>query len=121
MDPLGLITGAMGKAKQLYEIAEKFRDADLKNAIADLRGDLADLKTEVAALKEENLRLSGELKRGQDVEAMRSTIAPRDGVYYLNPGPHGRLPGPYCPRCFESDHQLMPVHRISPTMSLVGL
>lgn len=94
--------------RTLREVAEKIKDAEVRNATADLNLALADLKTQVAGLQEENLQLREQLRERETADAIREQLEVREGVYWFTgEAPRGRAKGPYCTACMDSRKTLV--------------
>ena len=96
--------------KVLRDIAEKTKNAELRNTIADLQMASADLKLEVVELKSEIVRVRDEseaLKRKRD---LRSKMRIDGNLCYLTQPIPGYDEGPFCPVCVEVDGLLIPMY-----------
>jgi hypothetical protein len=58
---LSSITTAIAIGKQLIEVGEKTKNAQLKHLVADLLLKLAEIKTQLASVMEENTRLKSQI------------------------------------------------------------
>ena len=107
-DIIGLLGTAVDSVRKLKEVADKLKNAELRNSIGDLSLALADLKLEVARLKEENLRLQGEMQQAKNREQQAGELIAKDGVlWFKEPPPPGKTVGPYCPNCKENGNKLV--------------
>ncbi len=107
-------------SKRLLEVAKNIRDAETKNLIADLNLHIADFKMKVVALQEENAQLKAQLRQRDDVAELRENLEIRQQVYYFRTPIAGRADGPYCPRCFDTQNQLVLVTAFSGPFTVVG-
>lgn len=62
------ISAAIATAKKLKEVADKTKDADLRNLLADLSLELAEVKTQLADMTEENRRLKDKVRALESTE-----------------------------------------------------
>ncbi len=90
--------------KDLLTVAERLKDADLKNR-------LADVQVECAKLAEENARLRTELLDLREHVQTRQKMLFQKNVYWLQVN-DGQLEGPYCPKCFGGSNK--PVRMTEP-------
>jgi len=110
---MGVIDDVITGMKQLREIAQKVRDAELQGVIADLMLKIADLKTEMAELSEENLELRRQVDELTQKADIRSKVEFRNGMYYPTEPIQGYGEGPFCSLCLEEDGLLISLHMTS--------
>jgi hypothetical protein len=67
-DIITSISAAIATAKKLKEIADKIKDADLRNLLADLSLELADVKVQLADMTDENRRLKDKVRALESTE-----------------------------------------------------
>lgn len=81
--------------KDLLAVADRLRDAELKQK-------LADVQLEGAKLAEENARLRQELIELREQVRTRQEMQHQDNVYWRQSG-QGRREGPFCPKCLDGE------------------
>jgi beta propeller repeat protein len=81
--------------KDAISVADRLRDAELKQK-------LANVQIECAKLSEENAQLRLEVHELREQIRTRQTMEFRDDVYWRNED--GQLIGPICPKCFDGAH-----------------
>lgn len=84
--------------KDLLSVAERLKDADLKNR-------LADVQVECAKLAEENARLRTELLDLREQVKTRQEMIFQSNVYWRY-GKDSNQEGPYCPKCLDGSDKL---------------
>lgn len=101
----GAISHALVILKGIKAIDARLREAELRSAIADLSLALADIKEKTALLQEENVQLRKLVDALRDREGVIGSVEFFKGAYWRREA--SRLAGPFCTRCFESEHKLM--------------
>ena len=81
--------------KDALTVADRLRDAELKQR-------LADVQMECAKLAEGNARLRQELTEVREHAQARQEMQYRDNVYWRQAG-QGKREGPFCPKCLDGD------------------
>ena len=81
--------------KDLIKIADRIRDAELKQK-------LADVQMEGAKLAEENARLRQELIDLRQQVQTRQEMIFRDNVYWRHQS-DDKIEGPFCPKCLDGE------------------
>lgn len=119
-DIFSTLSAVVSTAQKLREVSNKIEDAETRNLIADLNLELADLKMQAAELQEEKAELQAQLRKMQEAEDLSGKIETRDGLYYLTERLPGKSEGPYCPSCFESDQNLIPVSELPTQLQTLG-
>src|SRR6266571_3103207 len=82
--------------KDAVTVADKLRDADLKQKMAAVQVECAKLAEENARLRQENLQLHERIETRENMEY-------RDDVYWRRVS--DLVEGPFCPRCFDKDQR----------------
>jgi hypothetical protein len=82
--------------KDAISVADRLRDAELKQK-------LANVQIECAKLSEENAQLRLEVHELREQIRTRQTMEFRDDVYWRNED--GQLIGPICPKCFDGERR----------------
>ncbi len=90
-NPIGMIKNAIDASKIALDIAEKIKNADLRNAILDL-------KEEIVALREENIALKQQLAERKEYNMQFS----HEDNCYWNILKDKTKDGPYCPVCWDT-------------------
>ena len=83
--------------KDAVSVADRLRDAELKQK-------LANLQVECAKLAEDNARLRQELLETREQANLRQKMVYRDNAYWTE-GSGGNLDGPFCPKCLDGEHR----------------
>lgn len=81
------------------------RLAQVQDYLIDARESLSDALEENRALKENVEKLKTHLSQ-------RSAVIPADGAYWRRK-PDGKLDGPFCTTCWNSDEKLVRLHYVS--------
>lgn len=84
--------------KDVVTVAERLKDAELKNRLADVQVECAKLAEENAQLRTELLDLRGQLQIRQEMHF-------HNNVYWRH-GKDKSREGPYCPKCFDGSNKL---------------
>jgi hypothetical protein len=79
--------------KDAVTVADRLRDAELKQKLADVQIECAKLAEENASLRQENLAL-------REKERLRIVMVFRDNVYWRE-RPDAEPEGPFCPACLD--------------------
>ncbi len=103
---------AFDLTKQLIELADAAKNAHAKMVTADLQVQLAELKVRLAGLLDENTQLKTDLKKAQSTEP---EVVLKEGLYY-----HANGDGPFCTLCYDSNHKLIRVAKLTHTMTILG-
>jgi hypothetical protein len=82
--------------KDLLTVADRVRDAELKQS-------LATVQVECAKLAEENARLRQELVDLRERAEIRRTMTYAGNVYWREVDGHRE--GPFCPKCLDGDNK----------------
>ena len=83
--------------KDVVTVADRLKDAELKNR-------LADVQAECAKLAEENARLRTELLDLREQVQTRQEMLFQNNVYWRQ-SKDKQLEGPYCPKCFDGSNK----------------
>lgn len=83
--------------KDVLAVADRLRDAELKQR-------LADVQVEGAKLAEENARLRQELIGLREQVRIRQEMQYQDNVYWRQSG-QGKREGPFCPKCLDGERK----------------
>ncbi|HUQ48943.1 MAG TPA: hypothetical protein VM053_11985 [Gemmatimonadaceae bacterium] len=123
-DPIS-VTNALSALKTASEMVKLIRAADasldkaeLKMKIATLAEALADARLALLEVHSEIDGLRATIAEISAINVDRAHIEKRDNVYWIND--EGSKHGPFCPRCFESDHKRMPVTEMPHAMRQLG-
>lgn len=81
--------------KDLLAVADRLRDAELKQRLADVQMEGARLAEENARLRQELIELREQLRTRQEMQY-------QDNVYWRQSG-QGSREGPFCPKCLDGD------------------
>lgn len=104
--------------KYLRDVDAKFDKAELKIKVAELAESLSLARSAVLDAKEENETLRAQIKELQNAQNDRANMVHKDNLYFFRQGE--KQVGPYCPRCFEHEHQRMPVTKLEPAFRELG-
>lgn len=81
--------------KLANDLADKFRDAELRRVLVDVKLEAVNLAEEVVRLREENLELRTAAKLQEEMTYSGNAYWQRDA--------QGRPVGPFCPRCWDGN------------------
>jgi hypothetical protein len=98
--------------KNLHELSEKERYAEVKKGIADMSAQLSDMKIAAYEIKDENTELKEEIKRLKSLSERELTK--KNGLYYDKDGD-----GPYCPTCWDNDKRIVLMGKLTSDMPYV--
>jgi hypothetical protein len=79
--------------KDALTVADRLRDAELKQKLADVQLECVKLAEDNARLRQESLDFREQLKTRQQMEFQRNV--------YWRRVENGKLEGPYCPKCLD--------------------
>ena len=83
--------------KDMVTVADRLRDAELKQRLAAVQVEDAKLAEETAALRQELTDLRGWAQARKEMQY-------RDNVYWRSTG-EGQTEGPFCPKCLDGNHR----------------
>ena len=90
----------MTRLPSFSQIAESLK----KGAISEAEEQILKLRDAALELQEENLALREEIKKLREQKNNGAGLELSEGVYWALEG--GERVGPFCPRCYDQDHQL---------------
>ena len=83
--------------KDAITVADRLKNAELRQKLADVQVECAKLAEENARLRQELIEARGQVKARQDMEY-------RDNVYWRQLM-DSKFEGPYCPKCLDGEHK----------------
>jgi hypothetical protein len=101
LNAFATITSCINLVRQVIQIAEQTKNAELRLACADLALKLADLKGQLAKAQEEILRLRSQIDELTKQHDVRKKLVLRQGSYYLTEAIQGFPEGPFCTACMD--------------------
>jgi hypothetical protein len=100
VDIIETINLLMAGFKDVQELQEKQRYAEVKKGIADMAARLSDMKLAFYEIRDENTELKEQIKKMTVLSEKKLTL--KYGLYYDENGE-----GPYCPNCWNNDKRLL--------------
>ena len=97
VEVVGTLSSAIGMVRQVVDLADAVKNAEIKAAAAETLVQLAEVKMRLAELIDENAQLKAQLKAKDD----KPTVKVKDDAYYTTEGD-----GPFCTACYDAHGKL---------------
>jgi len=98
--------------KNLQQLSEKEKYAEVKKGIADMSAQLSDMRIAAYEIKNENTELKEEIKKLKSLSERGMTM--KNNLYFDKDGN-----GPYCPTCWDNEKRIALMGRLSSNMPYV--